>query len=295
MPSTLVDASWVDIRTPPQREAAGLITGWSGAVLEVSNLARAQRFYHELLGIGSEVIQLVERAEPRVLPDSGTHHALRWPRPELGAVLRRLAEAGVVVEACHEDSPSEREQNRYCTDPDGNRIQLVAGDTVGLDHAAIETHDLEWAEVFYTHVLGGTVEMRVGWHMDDFAAALAWGDGQDDCAPGTRRLDKRYTSIEHKGQLPRPNAQVFVTFAPGVTLGIYLATEHRQEPPPDQFEGTPRLVLEGDIRAIEDRLRTVRLRCMQASPETGGPFERRDGSLFVRDPGGNFLELRTAQ
>jgi len=131
--------------------------------------------------------------------------------------------------------------------------------------------------------------------MQDYDLALAWGEGRDDCAPGTRRWDKRYTTIEHEGQLPRPNAQLFVTFAPGVTLGIYLATEHRQEPPPDQFAGTPRLCFRtgpGGLDALERHLREVRLRCMPASRDSGGPFERKGESLFVRDPGGNFLEFQ---
>ncbi len=323
MPSTLASPIDVDIRTPvPALYGPPLVAGYAGAVVEVADLDRARRFYGEVLGfqksprpprrerarvrepssaeaaylsIGGRHIVLCQRPDPRTLPDSGVHYAYRLPAEQLAAALVRLEKAGVDVNTYHEDRPAERDQNRYCLDPDGNRVQLVLGDSAGLDHAAVETHDVEWAEVFYTHVLGGTVETRVGWHMQDYDTALAWGEGRDDCAPGTRRWDKRYTSIEHKGQLPRPNAQLFVTFAPGVTLGVYLAAEHRQEPPPDQFAGTPRLCFRagvGGLAALERRLREVRLRCLHTSPETGGPFERSGKSLFVRDPGGNFLEFQ---
>jgi hypothetical protein len=130
--------------------------------------------------------------------------------------------------------------------------------------------------------------------MDDYARAHAWGAGADACAPGTRRWDKPYTADISSQPLPRPNPQCFVTFAPGVVLGIYLATEHRQEPPPDQFVGTPRLGLRlrsGGLAEAAARLRGIRLRCMWPAPTTGGPFARDGACLHVRDPSGNFLAL----
>jgi catechol 2,3-dioxygenase-like lactoylglutathione lyase family enzyme len=292
--SALASASEVDIRTPaPPSASPPLVSGYAGAAIEVADLGRARHFYADILGLGS-FPELVRTAEPRTLPDGGVHLAYRLGTSALESALSRLAAAGVEVHTYREDRPAERDQNRYCTDPDGNRVQLVLGEEPGIDHAAIEVHDIEWAEVFYTHVLGASVETRVGWHMRDFDGALAWGAGQDDCAPGARRWDKRYTTIEHKGQLPRPNAQLYLTLAPGVTLGVYLATEHRQEPPPEQFRGTPCVRFRagpGGVAAIERRLREVRLRCLPRSADTGGPYERQDGALFLRDPGGNFLEI----
>lgn len=303
-------ATLVDLRTSlPHSAPLGLVADYVGAVVEVANLSRARSFYAGLLGfevveerpdtlrlrIGAEHdLVLVRRDRPQVLPMSGTHVAYRFPATGIARVCERLAGAGVAVERYHEDRALERAENRYCADPDGNRVQLVAADRGGIDHAAIEAHDLEWAELFYTHVLGGVVETRVGWRMEDYVRAWSWGEGRDECAPGTRRWDKRYRAIEGDERLPRPNAHIFVALAPGVVLGVYLATEHRQDPPLDVFVGTPRLVFRTGASAaeLERRLVELRLRCMRASERTGAPFERADGSLFVRDPGGNFLELR---
>ncbi len=295
----------VDVRTPPPRAAAGLISGYAGLVLEVSDADRAARFYRELLRLapdgdtpegprlrlGSDWLILRERPAPRVLPDSGTHFALRLPDVE--GLAARLAKAGVAVHDYHEDRPAERDQNRYLADPDGNRLQLVAGPSPGIDHVAVETHDLEWSETYYTHILGGVVETRVGWRMDDYAKARAWGEGKDPCAPGTRRWDKLYSAtINPDRQVARPNAHIFVTLGPDAVIGVYLATEHRQEPPPDQFSGTPRIALRAPrLDELEQRLCEIRLRCLPNSPDTGGPFERHGAALFARDPGGNFLEL----
>ncbi len=300
----------VDLRTPFAHTAPlGLVRRYAGAQVEVASLERARRFYVDLLGfkvaeqrsdalslrVGAEhELTLVAREQPRTLPESGTHVAYRFAPGAVEAVCRRLEAAGSPIGRYREDRPAERAEPRYSVDPDGNRVQLVAGPAPGIDHAAIETHDLEWSELFYTHVLGGVVETRVGWRMEDYAGAWAWGEGKDDCAPGTRRWDKRYRTIEGDERMPRPNAHIFVTLAPGVVLGVYLATEHRQEPPLDQFAGTPRLVFRAadPPDELERRLRDLRLRCMPASERTGAPFERDGRSIFVRDPGANFLEFR---
>jgi catechol 2,3-dioxygenase-like lactoylglutathione lyase family enzyme len=197
------------------------------------------------------------------------------------------------VHRYHEDREAERQHNRYFVDPDGNRVQLVAGSEAGIDHVAVETHDVEWAEVFYTQVLGGRIEMRVGWRMDDFAGAWAWGAGEDQCAPGARRWDKLYT--DDQARVPRSNSQLFVEFGTGVSLGLYLATEHRQEPPRGQYGGTPRVgfwLMPGALLELERRLRETRLRCMDIAEGFGGPYERGGDTLYVRDTGGNFLEFR---
>src|SRR5919202_3782567 len=185
---------WVDIRTPAPAAALNLIEGYGDLVVEVADAARARRYYSELLGFqpdgataeGSRLrvgerqhLVLAERPAPAVRAESGCHIAYRFPRADLLTAVGRLKAAGVPVLRYHEDRPAERDENRYCSDPDGNRLQLVAGAARGVDHAAVEVHDLEWAEVFYTQVLGGQIETRVGWHMDDYARALAWGRGED--------------------------------------------------------------------------------------------------------------------
>lgn len=302
----------VDVRTPALTQAPlGVIGRYAGVVLEVGDLHRAATFYRDTLGLavqreaddevsllaGDDVVTLVRRGEPRVLPDSGAHFAFGVSAPDVDIILHRLQDAGVTVHTYHEDRPEERAENRYFADPDGNRLQLVQAAGVGIEHAAIEVHDVEWAEVYYTQVLGGRVTFRRGWHMDDFAQAYAWAKGEEACAPGTRRWDKRYTSVEGQARVPRPNAHFFVELAPSLTLGVYLATEHRQEPPIDQYVGTPRIVFRagpGGLAAVEQRLQEYRVRPLQTRRrrDAAGPYERLGDSLFLRDTSGNFLEVK---
>ncbi len=299
----------VDIHAAPAVGSLGLLEAYAQVVVEVGDLGAAERFYGEVLGFGrdgktpdgprfrvadGQFVVLKSSPSPRTLPDSGVHQAYRFTAPELAAVTQRLAAEGVVIEDYREDRHAEDDQNRYCADPAGNRVQLVLGESRGIDHAAVETHDLEWAEVFYTHVLGGAIETRIGWHMDDYARAQEWAEGREKCAPGLRRWEKLYAEGAENARVARVTPHLFVDLGVGALLGIYLATEHRQEPPPDEFRGTPRLgfrVARGRLAEVEERLRNYVLRCMESNPATGGPFEQAAGRLFVRDPGGNFLEL----
>jgi catechol 2,3-dioxygenase-like lactoylglutathione lyase family enzyme len=297
----------VDVRTPLPREVpAGLVAGYSGVVVEVADAARARTFYRDVLGMrgdgdtkegprlrhGDASVVVAERRQPRTLPETGAHVAYRMARSSLDGATARLAAAGVAVHGYREDRSAEEKENRYLSDPDGNRIQLVEG-APGIDHVGLETHDMEWAEIYWTHVIGGRVEGRVGWHMDDFERAFRWGEGKDERAPGTRRWDRRYTTIEGQARLPRPNTQLFVTLADAVTVTIFLANEHRQEPPRDLWRGTPRTIFATDasaLREIERRFREVHLRCLHAT-EFGGPFIREGERLYAKDVGGNFLEF----
>ena len=110
-------------------------------------------------------------------------------------------------------------------------------------------------------------------------------------APGTRRWDQRYTVMEQKRRIPRPNTQLFVRIGEEI-LGIYLATQHRQEPPEEQIVGTPRLGLRASRTVLEE---TAKLFSATGSP-IHGPIEHPSSapfaaSLYIKDPGGNFLEI----
>jgi catechol 2,3-dioxygenase-like lactoylglutathione lyase family enzyme len=292
--------------------------GISHIVIEVADLKRAGEFYR-LLGFafagdnrvpqcgrnalfraasGQGVI-LAESPEPRALSETGVHQAYRISPLDRDAVAKELEACAVAVQTYEEDRPDEKNDNFYFYDPDGNRIQLVAaavtagasGKILGIDHAAIECHDLEWAEDFYVKKLGLTVDHRVGWRTDDYVRAKLWGEGKENMAPGTRRWDQRYTVMEQKRRLPRPNTHFFVRVGDQV-LGIYLATQHRQEPPEEQTVGTPRIGLRAGRQVLDQ---TARLLAATRTP-IKGPVEHPDpapiaASLYVRDPGGNFLEI----
>lgn len=292
--------------------------GISHLAIEVADLKRARDFYR-LLGFefagddrmpecgrsarlrtasGQSVI-LCESPEPRSLPETGVHQAYRISATDRDAAAKALAAYGVTVHDYEEDRPQEKRDNFYFSDPDGNRIQLVAATTngaapckiLGIDHAAIESHDLEWAEDFYVQRLGLTVEHRVGWRTDDYVRAKLWGEGKENMAPGTRRWDQRYTVMEQKRRLPRPNTHFFIRVGADI-LGIYLATQHRQEPPEEQIIGTPRIGFRAGRASFEQMARQL------AATRTPikGPVEHPAGapiaaSLYARDPGGNFLEI----
>ena len=300
--------TWVDIRTPPPRQPLDLVVGYSDLAVEVVDADRAARFYGEILGLGRpeslsdgvrialnprQTLTLAQREKARTFPESGIHHAYRVPRSELDAIAARLAHNGVELQRYHEDREAERQHDRYCVDPDGNQVQLVTANEPGLDHSAVETHDLEWAEVFYTQVLGAGIEARVGWRMEDVARAWDWGNGVELMAPGARRWEKLYT--DDQARVPRPTGQAFLRLGPGVTFGVYLALEHRQEPPRKTFRGTPHSafwIRLGKLDELEGRLKHIRLRAMEPSDRFAGPYEREGNALFVRDTAGNFLEFR---
>jgi catechol-2,3-dioxygenase len=291
------------------------ITGISHLVIEVSDLERSRRFC-ELLGFvdtglnfwpdckeaaafktasGQHVV-LCWNPQPASPPETGVHQAYRVSVAGREAIAEKLRRQSVEVHDYKEDRPAEASDNFYFDDPDGNRIQLVASNNApagvqAIDHAAVEVVDIEWAEDFYVNLLGLPVDCRVGWRTEDYLRAKLWGEGKEAMAPGTRRWDKRYTVMEQKRLLPRPNTHFFVRAGEAV-LGIYLATQHRQEPPEEQPVGTPRTALATDSRGIE----TVAKALEESGKPTAGPKTHPASapiasSLYFKDPGGNFLEL----
>jgi len=292
--------------------------GISHIVIEVADLARAKEFYR-LVGFeltsdnglpecgrsalfrtaSGQAVILSESSQPRSLPETGVHQAYRISISDRNAVAQKLAAWNVTVHTYEEDRPREKGDNFYFYDPDGNRIQLVAPSAspdgsvkiLGIDHAAIECHDVEWAEDFYVKKLGLEVDHRVGWRTDDYVRAKLWGEGKEHMAPGTRRWDQRYTVMEQKRRLPRPNTHFFVRVGDAI-LGIYLATQHRQEPPEEQLVGTPRIGFRAGCQTIE---RVTQVLAASRIPMKG-PVEHQNSaliaaSLYIRDPSGNFLEL----
>ena len=294
------------------------MTDISHVVVEVSDLPRGEEFYRSLgfeLAAHDRVpncgrnavlrtasgqwLILAQNEQLRSLPETGVHQAYRVTPSVRQGILKTLAGGDVPVHSYKEDRPAEEGDNCYFFDPDGNRIQLVAsgtfaelgGKVLAIDHAAIECHDLEWAEDFYVNRLGFPVDCRIGWRTADYVRARLWGEGKEYMAPGTRRWDQRYTVMEQKRRIPRPNTQLFVRIGEGV-LGVYLATQHRQEPPEEQIVGTPRIGLRASRKVLEE---TAKLFSAAGLP-IHGPIEHPSSapfaaSLYIKDPGGNFVEI----
>jgi catechol 2,3-dioxygenase-like lactoylglutathione lyase family enzyme len=292
--------------------------GISHIVVEVSDLRRAAEFYRglgfEFAGsdrapqsgrsalfqtASSQWLILSETERPRSLPETGVHQGYRVADFDRQAIASKLSARDVPVHTYKEDRPAEESDNFYFFDLDGNRIQLITaraspgspGKVLGIDHVAIECHDLEWEEDFYVKQLGLGVDHRVGWRTDDYARAKLWGEGKEQMAPGTRRWDQRYTVMEQKRRLPRPNTQLFVRLGAEI-LGVYLATQHRQEPPEEQIIGTPRIGLRTNRRGLEQCAKVL----AEARFPIQGPVEHPPevpvaASLYVKDPGANFVEI----
>lgn len=287
-------------------------------VIDVSDLKRGEEFYCDLLGFeplddrlpecgrnallqaaSGQWLILSENSEPRSLSETGVHQAYQVAPPDRESIAKKLAACHIDIHTYKEDRPAEDNDNFYFYDPDGNRIQLVAAETVshpggkvlGIDHAAVECHDLEWAEDFYVKLLGLTIDHRVGWRTADYVRAKLWGEGKEAMAPGTRRWDQRYTAMEQKRRIPRPNTQLFLR-ASDTVLGVYLATEHRQEPLEEQIIGTPRIGFRANHRTLHETASLLRERRLPVH----GPIEHSApvpiwASLYTKDPGGNFLEI----
>ena len=296
------------------------IVGLSHIVIEASDPDRSAAFYSDVLGFetapgpawpqcGTAVTLAAGRGQNLILaaasklPDlheTGVHQAFGLSHGAREKAALRLKAQGVEIETYGEDPPDETTGGFYFFDPDGNRIQLVAlPDTEDdapptLHHTAVQVADILWAEQFYTEILGLVPVHRVGWNTADYARAQAWADGKEDMAPGTRRLDKRYSSMVNARVMPRVNPQVY--FACGdQRLGVFLANSHFQESPEDACRGTPRIAFRVDPPSLE----RAQGRLTEASWRFEGPVVHEPGapvsdSIYIRDPGGNFIELATA-
>lgn len=292
-------------------------TAYSHVVIEVSDLDRAVAFYRDILGAGDSVpwpepecaalalgggqcLVLAAAARPRSFADTGAHVAYRVAPSILVLIEERAAKAGLEIARYLEDRPEEAAQNRYLSDPDGNRIQIVSGSDAEtmpvIDHAAVIVSDIEWADDFWVEGSGQKAVHRVGWATGDFLRARDWGDGKEDMAPGTRRWDQRYRDIPggKPGQgrkVARPCPQLFIDLGGSAVLGIFLASNHFQEPLLETTRGYPRIGLRVDDSGLDSLARDLAAagaRIEGPVDGEGGPFRR---SVFMRDRCGIFTEF----
>lgn len=281
----------------------------AGVVLEVGDLANTRAFYERIFRdfsgawqetrntltytAGPQAIEFVRRPRPRTLSDGGQHQAYRVRAGRLQQLAEELTAAGFPVDWWREDHPTERGITAYLHDPSGNRVQLVASDGDGLllDHVGIEVRDFDYCETVYVKALAGRVDYYHGWRVEDEGEAKLWGDGDDPCAPWTRRDNPGWFDFARLGyhdpnlRVPRPNTQVFVAFG-DTRIAMISATKVRQEPPEELLRGAPRPVFRTQQTAAEAVARLPALLPM--------PFDQEGQSIFLRDPDGNFLELRCA-
>lgn len=298
----------------PVRTAGLRIDSISHLVVAAADRARAIAFYRDMLGfkpVGSDMLAecgrhdvlaagagqhlvLAEAAAGRPdLRDTGVHQAYRVTSAGREEIVTRLAAAGVEVFRYIEDRPAEERDNVYTFDPDGNRVQLVAAAQSGIDHACVQVPDVLWAERFFGTELGLPLDHRVGWKTADYVRARKWADGEEDMAPGTRRMDKRYTVMVNRKTVPRCNMQLFYRAGDAI-IGIYLANKHLQEPPEEQITGVPRMAFAAPRATLDRAAETLAahgrpFKGPVAQPSSS-PFE---AVLYFKDNGGNYYELAT--
>ena len=306
----------IDLLRPARQPFA--IAGIGHVAINVADPARARDFYCGLLGFAEsrglclpncgdhrlletasgQYVALCRAAPGPSLDKTALHNAYRLSAAARAVALEKLRRRGSEIFTYHEDRPEETAQNCYIHDPDGNRIQLVAdanlsgNGVVAIDHAAIHAIDVEWQEKFYVHTLGLPVAHVVGWRTEDYVRAEQWAAGKDDVLPGARRLDKRYFAFPGQPtHRPRPNMQLYLQVG-SASLAIYLTTERFQDPPEEQLVGTPRIGLalgRGTLADVAAALGPMKRPCEgPVAHEAGSPVRR---SLYLKDPGANFLEI----
>lgn len=281
----------------------------AGVVLEVSDLDASRRFYETIFRdaegawaefrgslrytCGEQHVEFVRRRNPRGYAVVGQHQAYRVPPARLRPIASEIEGQGHPVNWWTEDHPAERKPTAYVDDPDGNRVQLVGAATGPfIPHVAIVAHDLEEAEAFYTHGLGGESVYAHGFRSEDEWDADDWGTKRRNipCAPWTRRAIESYRT-HTMGY--HPTAQVFLRFGP-TYVGLVLAGRHIQCPPEDTVRGAPRLVLHTSERAdaVERFFEAADLMPVRLLVRRAVRMRRAGRRIFMRDFGGpNFVEV----
>lgn len=250
---------------------------------------------HALLAMGNgQRLALAHDPQRADLSETGVHSAFRVASGGRAGIAEALGKLGIAVHDYQEDRAGEAHDNFYFFDPYGNRIQVVEGHAktpTALDHCAVLANDILWAEEYYVRVLGLPVEGRIGWNTADHARARRWAAGEENMAPGTRRLDKLYMMMGGKNEVPRANMQLFLNIGASSLL-VYLATKHFQEPPEGELTGTPRMILKsnrGELNRIAELMHATGWPCR--GPVSHGKDSPFAASLYLRDPSGNFIEL----
>jgi catechol 2,3-dioxygenase-like lactoylglutathione lyase family enzyme len=315
-------SSSADVMTKVPGPADIRLDGISHLAVNVDEVDVALNFYCDVLGFTHEPavamphcgthavvkapsgqrVALCRSESPRASAESGVHNAYRVTADGRRQIADRVARRGGQVFSYREVRPAEAADNCYFYDPCGNRIQLVVTDgaasggqtspsILGIDHAVVQTIDIEWEEDFYVHLLGLPLDCFVGRRTADYVLAQMWKDGKEDIAPGIMRLDKRYSTIHGTDPVPRPNMQLFVETGEDV-LGIYLTNKPFQEPPEEMVIGTPRTA----FRVGRTALAAIAASLQGAKHPTVGPVEHPAvspvrHSLYCKDPGGNFIEF----
>lgn len=304
-------------QTRPAHDGGRDVKTLAYATVAATDLDAARKFYSDILGLedlgtdrlpelDSHVVLRLPSRQLLILtapqgPDTretGVHHAFRVGAAARRAVAERLAANNIEVQTYKEDRLKEDGENFYFLDRDGNRIQLVSSPTAAattgvdaIDHAVVLVYDMLWAESYYCRDLKFTVESRVGVRTADQSRAQLWYAGEEQMAPGTRRLDKLYMPMGGRTEVARANMQVYLTAGDAI-FGIYLATKHQQEPPEEQVVGAPRtgfVTTRGDLDRIAAILQKRQLPFQ--GPVVHPAATLFAASLYCKDPSGNFLEF----
>lgn len=303
-------------KTPPVLRAQ--IKGIAHIVVEVADLDAAEKFYISGLGFtlagrdlwpvtdgvptvtlkaGSGQYVVLAKRTPRNDPHlSAAHQAYALPAATRAKLIESLSAEGVTVHRFREDRPAETDDNVYIDDPSGNRIQLVARDaspSFAIDHVGVETNNILWSREFYESWFGFPIEHRVGWKTSDYIAAKSLGEkGMEAAMPGARYWNERYSPFETERKALRPCCQLYFALGGGTSLAVYLASRQYQAPRDDIVRGTPCLGLATTDEGLKQAVSYFRDQGRDCEgPVTHGKSSPISASVYIKDPGANFLEL----
>lgn len=289
-------------------------------VLEVANIDAAEAFYASLLGFApagrglwpaagacaTSTLQLpsgqhlvLAQAAPRNDPRAwAVHHAYAVSADLREHLAKALEAKGIAIHRFHEDRAEEAGDNFYFDDPSGNRVQLVvrpnASQTM-IDHVALVTNNILWAQEFYGAWLGLPVRHHVGWKTQDYLDAKALGEaGMAAAMPGGRYWNERYSQFEKERKALRPCAQLYFSVGAQASLAVYLSPKRYQAPPDTAIRGTPTLGLRVGVGLAQVAGALRGRGCAVEGPVRHGGSAPVAASLYVKDPGGNFLEFCAA-
>lgn len=279
-----------------------------GVTVEAGDLAATRAFYERIFdgtpgawaesGGGlrfearDQTIDFIQSAQPRNRAHAGEHQAYRVGAARVRPLADELATVRHSVSWWTEDHPTERSATAYVEDPSGNRVQLVAADPSErlLDHVGVPVHELEDADAYWVEMLGGTVDYYHGWSTADVLEARAASEHDATAAPWTRRATMSFRTHQPE---PLPTARLFLSYG-RAKVNIILTLERIPELPEEIIRGTPRVVLRTQ-QATTDVVAYL-------SEATFSPvfmkrprrvaFERDGDNVYLRDPSGNFLQLR---
>ncbi len=154
-----------------------------------------------------------------------------------------------------------------------------------IDRRAIVVRDLVEAEEFYVDVLGEVFGAYV-------ANRYMLTTDEQILGRKAAAVARRNGASDDEEDMALPYSRVILGAARQAHVYLQLSARHRQEPPPDQLKGTPRLALAVTPDQIDRAVDLLRRHGVAFEGPVLYPLQSPGSqALYLRDRSGNFLEL----